>query len=288
MAVRLQMPVRIVQSKQNARLKELRRALAPPGRDRRQGLAGIEGPNLLEEACAAGSHVTLRLCRRGRASDLLDGVRASRRDRDSARSAAAARFRAATPKRHSPSPPWSSRPTGPGPTCSTDAERSAPLILVLAGIQDPRQPGHDSPLRRGLRRDRHRAPARHRQRVESQGRARLRRQRLPRAADRDHEPTKCFDQPARGRQSGFLRQPSAPPQPADLVDLTGPVALLIGNEGNGVPDDLAARADGQSRFPAPARSRASTPRSPPACCSTKHRGSERRSQRTVRTARSAR
>ena len=24
-------------------------------------------------------------------------------------------------------------------------------------------------------------------------------------------------------------------QPADLVDLAGPVALLIGNEGNGVP-----------------------------------------------------
>ncbi len=33
-------------------------------------------------------------------------------------------------------------------------------------------------------------------------------------------------------------------QPADLVDLAGPVALLIGNEGNGVPPDLAAKADG--------------------------------------------
>ncbi|MGA3264450.1 MAG: hypothetical protein ABSC47_10455 [Terracidiphilus sp.] len=51
------MPVRIVQSKQNARLKELRRALAHPGRERR-GLAGIEGPNLLEEALRAGLRVS--------------------------------------------------------------------------------------------------------------------------------------------------------------------------------------------------------------------------------------
>lgn len=44
------MPVRIVQSKHNTRLKELRKALAHPGRS---GLAGIEGPNLVEEALRA-------------------------------------------------------------------------------------------------------------------------------------------------------------------------------------------------------------------------------------------
>ena len=47
------MPVRIVQSKQNARLKELRRALAFPAREG-HGLAGIEGPNLIQEALNAG------------------------------------------------------------------------------------------------------------------------------------------------------------------------------------------------------------------------------------------
>lgn len=51
------MPVRIVQSKQNARLKELRRALSFPGREG-HGLAGIEGPNLIEEAYNAGLNVT--------------------------------------------------------------------------------------------------------------------------------------------------------------------------------------------------------------------------------------
>jgi TrmH family RNA methyltransferase len=50
------MPVRIVQSKQNARLKDLRRALANPGREG-QGMAGIEGPNLIEEALRAGLRI---------------------------------------------------------------------------------------------------------------------------------------------------------------------------------------------------------------------------------------
>ena len=50
------MPVRIVNSKQNARLKELRRALSRPGRDAGT-LAGIEGPNLLDEALRAGLRV---------------------------------------------------------------------------------------------------------------------------------------------------------------------------------------------------------------------------------------
>jgi hypothetical protein len=40
------MSVRIVQSKQNSRVKELRRALANPAREK-GGLVGIEGLNLL-------------------------------------------------------------------------------------------------------------------------------------------------------------------------------------------------------------------------------------------------
>ena len=54
------MPIRIVQSKQNARLKELRRALGNPARElgrEGRGLAGIEGPNLLKEAVRAGLRI---------------------------------------------------------------------------------------------------------------------------------------------------------------------------------------------------------------------------------------
>ncbi|MGA3264449.1 MAG: RNA methyltransferase [Terracidiphilus sp.] len=38
---------------------------------------------------------------------------------------------------------------------------------------------------------------------------------------------------------------------ADRTDLAGPVALLIGNEGNGVPEELAAQADGAVTIPCP-------------------------------------
>jgi len=40
-------------------------------------------------------------------------------------------------------------------------------------------------------------------------------------------------------------------EPADLVNLAGPVALLIGNEGSGVPDELAAKCDGALTIPCP-------------------------------------
>lgn len=40
-------------------------------------------------------------------------------------------------------------------------------------------------------------------------------------------------------------------QPADQAGLGGPVALVIGNEGNGVPPDLASKADGAVTIPCP-------------------------------------
>jgi TrmH family RNA methyltransferase len=40
-------------------------------------------------------------------------------------------------------------------------------------------------------------------------------------------------------------------QPAERVDMTGPVALIIGNEGNGVASDLAAKADAGITIPCP-------------------------------------
>ena len=38
---------------------------------------------------------------------------------------------------------------------------------------------------------------------------------------------------------------------ADEADLAAPVALIIGNEGNGVPDDIAAQAAGAVTIPCP-------------------------------------
>jgi TrmH family RNA methyltransferase len=39
--------------------------------------------------------------------------------------------------------------------------------------------------------------------------------------------------------------------PANQIDLTEPVALLIGNEGSGLPDKLAAEASGAITIPCP-------------------------------------
>jgi TrmH family RNA methyltransferase len=40
-------------------------------------------------------------------------------------------------------------------------------------------------------------------------------------------------------------------EPVDTVDLTGPVALILGNEGNGVPDVVARQADEKVTIPCP-------------------------------------
>src|ERR1019366_4110604 len=66
------MPVRIVQSKQNARLKQLRRAISHPGADN-GCLAGIEGPNLLAEALRAGLRLDSVFAANG-AEHLLDSL----------------------------------------------------------------------------------------------------------------------------------------------------------------------------------------------------------------------
>ena len=68
------MPVRIVQSKQNARLKQFRRALALPSRAGHDGgLAAIEGPNLLEEALRAGLQIDCVFVAQG-SEHLLDAL----------------------------------------------------------------------------------------------------------------------------------------------------------------------------------------------------------------------
>jgi TrmH family RNA methyltransferase len=40
-------------------------------------------------------------------------------------------------------------------------------------------------------------------------------------------------------------------QAADRIDLAAPVAIMIGNEGNGVPEALAQQADGAVTIPCP-------------------------------------
>jgi TrmH family RNA methyltransferase len=232
------MPVRIVQSKQNARLKELRRVLALPGREG-HGLAGIEGPNLIDEALKAGLRLTCVFAAQGfehlveplpipaeteillMKRELLDSALATQSPQPVAALVEL--------------PDWTWAHLLPR------SDSSVPLIAVLAGIQDPGNlgaiirsaeafgadglvalPGTVSPWNpKSIR--------------ASAGSV----FRLPIVAASVAE---CF---TNLRESGIriLTTTVRAAQPVDLVDLTVPVAIIFGNEGNGVPEPVAVHAD---------------------------------------------
>jgi TrmH family RNA methyltransferase len=240
------MPLRIVQSKQNARLKELRRALAHPGRSR-EGLAGIEGPNLIEEALRAGLRIPCVFAAQG-AEHLLDALAlppeteilllpadllASALDTETPQPVAAL----VEPREWS----WDD--------LLADQNNFAPLLVVLAGLQDPGNLG--TILRsaeafgaQGVLSLPGTVSAWNSKAVRASAGSVFR---VPLLA------VSAADGLARLREAQVriwttvLRGAEA----ADQVDLTGPVALLIGNEGNGVPPELAAQADEAVTIPCP-------------------------------------
>jgi TrmH family RNA methyltransferase len=240
------MPIRIVHSKQNARLKELRRALSNPGRDEK-GLVGIEGPNLLAEALRAGLHIPCVFAA-GEAERLLEKLQLPPATEVlmMARALLESALVTETPQPiaaliEPPDWTWAHLLGTHGTT--------APLIVALAGLQDPGNlgtilrsaeafgadgvlclPGTVSPWNpKALR--------------ASAGSV----FRIPLLAASEGD---AF---ARLREAGvkMIVTTVHGAQPADLVDLTGPVALLIGNEGNGVPAYIAAHADVTITIPCP-------------------------------------
>jgi TrmH family RNA methyltransferase len=248
------MPVRIVQSKQNARLKELRRALAHPGphpgsrpgRDQR-GLAGIEGLNLLEEALRAGLRIACVFAAQG-FERLLESLPlppeteillVPRELLDSALTTETPQPIAALVEL----PDWTWAHLLGG------HRNVVPLVVVLAGLQDPGNLG--TILRSAEAFGAHgvislpgTVSAWNPKAVRASAGSVFR---LPLLAVSAED---CF---MRLRESGvkIFATTVRAAEPADLVNLTGPVALLIGNEGNGVPGDLAAQADRAITIPCP-------------------------------------
>jgi TrmH family RNA methyltransferase len=240
------MPIRIVQSKQNSRLKQLRRALARPGREAGQPL-GIEGPNLLEEALRAGLRIACVFAAQG-AEHLLDSLALPSETEvlllpkellDSALTTEAPQPIAALIEPLTWT--WDDLLGARG--------KAAPLILVLAGLQDPGNlgtilrsaeafgasgvlslPGTVSPWN----------PKAVRASAGSVFR-------LPLLAVGAGE---CFTALHNAAIKIWTTAVHGA-EPAQLADLAGPIALLIGNEGNGVPEDLAAQADGALTIPCP-------------------------------------
>jgi TrmH family RNA methyltransferase len=244
------MPVRIVHSKQNPRLKELRRALASPARSgagNATPIAGIEGPNLLHEALRAGLNIETVFVAEGFEQLLanigvpgqIDVLQLPKEILDQALTTEAPQPIAALVSL----PAWTWNHLFSHPSLA------APLILVLAGLQDPGNlgtilrsaeafgtsgvislPGTVSPWNaKALR--------------ASAGSV----FRLPFI---DSTPDECFH---RLRAAGLRILTTAihGAQPAESAHLAGPIALLIGNEGNGVPEDLASRCDTAITIPTP-------------------------------------
>jgi TrmH family RNA methyltransferase len=241
------MSVRIVQSKQNVRLKDLRRALAHPGREA-HGLAGIEGPNLLQEALRAGLRVSCVFVAQ-EAEHLLGGLNLPAKTevllvpRELLDSVLATETPQPVAALVEP-PKWTWEEV-------FAVHAKAPLIVVLAGLQDP---GNLGTILRSAEAFGAQAvislpgtvSAWNPKAVRASAGSVFRLPLLPASAK------ECF---ARLRAAGVRIFSTAVEgaKAADRVDLAGAVALVIGNEGNGVPKDVAAEADGAVTIPCPGK-----------------------------------
>ena len=240
------MPVRIVQSKQNSRLKELRRALSHPARPG-EGPVGIEGPNLLAEAVRAGLHISCVFATRG-TQHLLDPLSLPiatdvlLMPTEILNSALATE----TPQ---PIAALVDPPDWTWAHMLGTHSSSAPLIIALAALQDPGNLG--TILRSaeafgatGVISLPGTVSAWNPKAVRASAGSVFR---LPLLTV---EPSDAFRH-LREAEVRILATTARKAQAAHQIDLTEPVALLIGNEGSGLPDELAAEAGGVITIPCP-------------------------------------
>jgi RNA methyltransferase, TrmH family len=244
------MPLRIVQSKQNPRLKQLRRVLAQPLREPEANgryLAGIEGPNLLAEALRAGLRIECVFVAEGH-EQLLDGLPLEAGTEilllpklllDSALTTEAPQPIAALVE----PPDWTW-------AHFLDSHRKTPsLLLVLAGLQDPGNLGAILRSAEAFGADGivclpGTVSAWNPKAVRASAGSVFRLPLL--AVDADE----CFLHLREAAVKVWTTTVEGA-EPADLANLAGPIALLIGNEGNGVPLEIAAQADGSITIPCP-------------------------------------
>ena len=241
------MPVRIVSSKQNARLKELRKAFARPGRET-QRLVAIEGPNLLEEAKRAGLHVaTVFLRFTGQEST---GYFHSAKDETEVLFVQADIFDSVV-ETEAPQPVAALVEMPDWTWAHVVRARKAwpPLLIVLAGIQDP---GNLGTILRSAEAFNATGVISLPGTVSAWNSKAVRASagsvfRLPLIAA---SPDECFTML---REAGVrvLTTSAAHAEAVHEVDLAGPVAIIIGNEGNGVPTDVARRANASITIPCP-------------------------------------
>lgn len=210
-------------------------------------MAGIEGPNLLEEALRAGLRVPCVFVAQG-SEQLVDGLSlpaetevllVPRELLDSVLATETPQPMAALVEPRE----WV------WPDLFADRAKAAPLLVILAGLQDPGNLG--TILRSaeafgatGILSLRGTVSAWNPKAVRASAGSLFRLPLLCVPAD------ECF---AHLRQAGTKIWTTAVngAKAASKVDLAGPVAILIGNEGNGVPEEFARQADGVLTIPCP-------------------------------------
>jgi TrmH family RNA methyltransferase len=238
------MPLRIVQSKQNARLKQLRRSLAQPGRHAGEP-AGLEGPNLLAEALRARLAIETVFAAQG-AESLLDslGLPAETEvlllPRDLL--AQALTTEAPQPIAALLQPPlwqW---------TDLLPQDRPA-LLLLLAALQDP---GNLGAILRSAEAFGATGVVSLPGTVSAWNPKALRASagslfRLPLVASSVDD---CFARLDQAQVPVFTTAVEGA-LPIHQAPLHRPAAILIGNEGNGVPPELSSRAQAALTIPCP-------------------------------------
>jgi RNA methyltransferase, TrmH family len=239
------MPIRVVESRRNARVKELRKALLQPGRDARSPI-GIEGPKMVEEAVRAGLHVATvfvaqdaeRVIESLRLPPGTEILQVSRALLDSA-------LATETPQ------PVAALIEPPRWTWESILNRNQKkaLVVVLAGIQDPGNLG--TILRSaeafgatGIVSLPATVSAWNPKAVRASAGSVFR---VPLAAASEKI---CFEHL---REAGvkILATTVRGAQSPDRVSMAGAVALIIGNEGSGLAEDLIAKTDAKITIPCP-------------------------------------
>jgi TrmH family RNA methyltransferase len=240
------MAVRVVESKDNARLKELRKALAAAGRSAK-GRVGIEGPHLLEEALRAGLRVKTIFVAQG-AERLLDTLPVPQ-ETEILRLPAKLLDSALATETPQPIAALVEPPDWSWPHILGDRRKGAALVVVLAGLQDPGNLGTILRSAEAFGADGvvslpGTVSAWNPKAVRASAGSVFR---VPLLAVSQRE---CLEEL---HEAGvkILATTVHAAQPAELVNMAGPVALIIGNEGNGVADELAAQADARITIPCP-------------------------------------
>lgn len=242
------MAIRIVQSKQNPRIKELRAALLRPGRGDSE-LVALEGMHLVAEALRSGTALQTIFIGLGHERLLaeLDGyppddsVEVLAVPMDVLTSAVTTEnpqpIAALAHPRHWP---WADILAG---------QQSPPLVLVLAGIQDP---GNLGTILRSAEAFGASGAICLTGTVSRWNPKAVRASagsvfRLPILTSSE---AKCFQHL---REAGIraLAAMARDAEPLGQVDLTSPVALFIGSEGSGISEATAAQCDAGVTIPCP-------------------------------------